>query len=139
MHLQKPWIELEWGTRKDGSGGNETRRKITLYSFRRYVKSTITDLGFSDYSEWYIGHSGSTYWTKKDNEKAQIFKKIEAYLTFLKITQLNRQGADLEARLEEVQTINQELRQKNIENDNKIRLQIETRDEEIQFLRSEMR
>ncbi len=126
------------GSRKDGGGGNETRRKITLHSFRRYVKSTIADLGFSDYSEWYIGHSGSTYWTKKDNEKAQIFKKIEAYLTFLNITQLNRQGADLEARLEELQTINQELRQKNIENDN-IRLQIEARDEEIQFLRSEMR
>ena len=129
------------GSREDGGGGggNETRRKITLHSFRRYVKSTIADLGFSDYSEWYIGHSGSTYWRKKDNEKAEIFKKIEPYLTFLNITQLTRQGADLESKLEELQAINQELRQKNIENDNKIRLQIEARDEEIQFLRSEMK
>ena len=60
-------------------------------------------------------------------------------MTFLNITQLNRQGADLEAKMEELQTINQELRQKNLENDNKIRLQIEARDEEIQSLRSEMR
>ena len=56
-------------------------RKITLHSFRRYVKTTISDLGYSDYSEWFIGHSGSTYWRKKDNEKAEIFQKIERYLT----------------------------------------------------------
>jgi hypothetical protein len=124
------------GTRKDK---NEIRREITLHSFRRFVKTTISDLGYADYSEWFIGHSGSTYWRKKDNEKAEIFKKIEPYLTFLNITQLTRQGADLESKLEELQTKNQELIQKNIENDNRIRLQIEARDEEIQSLRSEMR
>ena len=124
------------GLREDG---NEIRRQITLHSFRRWVKSTISDLGYADYSEWFIGHSGSTYWRKKDHEKAEIFKKIEPYLTFLNITQLSRQGADLESKLEELQTKNQELIQKNIENDNRIRLQIEARDEEIQSLRSEMR
>ena len=124
------------GSREDG---NEIRREITLHSFRRFVKTTISDLGYADYSEWFIGHSGSTYWRKKDNEKAEIFKKIEPYLTFLNITQLTRQGADLESKLEELQTKNQELIQKNIENDNRIRLQIEARDEEIQSLRSEMR
>ena len=46
--------------------GNENRREITLHSFRRFVKTTISDLGYSDYSEWFIGHSGSTYWRKKD-------------------------------------------------------------------------
>ena len=97
------------GYREDG---NENRRKITLHSFRRYVKTTISDLGYSDYSEWFIGHSGSTYWRKKDNEKAEIFKKIEPYLTFLNIQQLNRQGADLETKIEELQDINQVLREK---------------------------
>ena len=91
---------------------NEIRRKITLHSFRRYVKTTISDLGYADYSEWFIGHSGSTYWRKKDNEKAEIFKKIEPYLTFLNIQQLNRQGADLETKIEELQDINQVLREK---------------------------
>ena len=91
---------------------NERRRKITLHSFRRYVKTTISDLGYSDYSEWFIGHSGSTYWRKKDNEKAEIFKKIDPYLTFLNIQQLNRQGADLETKIEELQDINQVLREK---------------------------
>ena len=46
------------GEREDN---NEKRRQITLHSFRRFVKSTISDLGYSDYSEWFIGHAGSTY------------------------------------------------------------------------------
>jgi len=49
---------------------------------------------------------------KKDNEKAEIFQKIEPYLTFLNIQQLNRQGADLETKIEELQDINQVLREK---------------------------
>jgi hypothetical protein len=69
-------------------------------------------LGYADYSEWFIGHAGSTYWRKKDSEKAEIFKKIEPYLTFLNIQQLNRQGADLETKIEELQDINQVLREK---------------------------
>jgi integrase len=91
---------------------NENRRKITLHTFRRFAKTTISDLGYADYSEWIIGHAGSTYWRKKDNEKAEIFKKIEPYLTFLNIQQLNRQGADLETKIEELQDINQVLREK---------------------------
>ena len=97
------------GSREDG---NEIRREITLHSFRRFVKTTISDLGYPDYSEWFIGHSGSTYWRKKDNEKAKIFQKIEPYLTFLNIQQLKRQGADLETKIEELKDINQVLREK---------------------------
>ena len=96
----------------DREDGNEIRREITLHSFRRFVKTTISDLGYSDYSEWFIGHSGSTYWRKKDNEKAEIFQKIEPYLTFLNIQQLKRQGADLETKIEELKDINQALREK---------------------------
>ncbi|HSF49180.1 MAG TPA: hypothetical protein VLA74_00330, partial [Nitrososphaeraceae archaeon] len=44
------------------------------------------------------------------NEKAEIFKKIEPYLTFLNIPQLERQGADLQTKIEELQIINQSLR-----------------------------
>ena len=96
----------------DREDGNEIRREITLHSFRRFVKTTISDLGYSDYSEWFIGHSGSTYWRKKDNEKAEIFQKIEPYLTFLNIQELNRQGADLETKIEELNDVNQVLREK---------------------------
>jgi hypothetical protein len=68
------------GNREDGS---EIRREITLHSFRRFVKTTISDLGYSDYSEWFIGHAGSTYWRKKNSEKAEIFKKIELNLNLI--------------------------------------------------------
>ena len=98
------------GDREDGS--NERRRKITLHSFRRFVKSTISDLGYGDYSEWFIGHSGSTYWRKKDSEKAELFRKIEPYLTFLNIHQLERQGADIQSKVEELEDVNSSLRER---------------------------
>jgi hypothetical protein len=46
------------GEREDS---NERHRQITLHSFRRFVKTTISDLGYADYSEYFIGHSVSTY------------------------------------------------------------------------------
>ena len=95
------------GTREDG---NERRRQITLHSFRRFVKTTISDLGYADYSEYFIGHSGSTYWRKKDSEKAELFRKIEPYLTFLNVHQLERQGADIQTKVEELEDLNQSLR-----------------------------
>jgi integrase len=96
------------GDREDRSNGR--RRQITLHSFRRFVKTTISDLGYGDYSEWFIGHSGSTYWRKKESEKAELFKKIEPYLTFLNIHQLERQGADIQSKVEELEELNQSLR-----------------------------
>ena len=97
------------GEREDG---NENRRQITLHSFRRFVKTTISDLGYSDFSEYFIGHSGSTYWRKKDSEKAEIFHKVEPYLTFLNVHQLERQGADIQSKVEELEELNQSLRQR---------------------------
>ena len=51
---------------------NEKRRQITLHSFSRFVKSTISDLGYTDYSEWFIIYSGSTYYRKKNSEKIDL-------------------------------------------------------------------
>lgn len=87
------------GQREESLGAQH--RKITLHSFRRWVKSTISDLGFYDYSEWFIGHSGSTYYRKSEKEKAEIFRKIEPYLTFLDYEELERKGADIASQLEE--------------------------------------
>jgi len=95
------------GAREDG----DRRRQITLHSFRRFVKTTISDLGYADYSEYFIGHSGSTYWRKKESEKAEIFRKIEPYLTFLNVHQLQRQDADIQTKIEELEELNQSLRQ----------------------------
>jgi hypothetical protein len=58
-------------------------------------------LGFGDYSEWFIGHIGSTYYRKSDKEKAQLFSKIEPYLTFLDYSELEARGADVVTKLQE--------------------------------------
>ena len=97
------------GAKEDG---NPNRRQITLHSFRRFVKTTISDLGYADYSEYFIGHSVSTYWRKKESEKAELFHKIEPYLTFLNVHQLERQGADIQSKVEELEEVNQSLRQR---------------------------
>jgi integrase len=73
------------------------RRKITLHSFRRFVKTTISDLGYSEFSEWFIGHAGSTYWRKKDFEKAEIFRKVEPSLTFLDFPSLEHDSMNTDA------------------------------------------
>jgi integrase len=121
------------GSREESNNENKRgreRRKITLHSFRRFVKTAISDLGYADYSEWFIGHAGSVYWKKKDSEKAEVFKKIEPYLTFLNITQLNRQGADLETKIEELQDLNHLLRNKQNEKED----QIKKLEESVAFL-----
>jgi hypothetical protein len=92
--------------------GNKGRRQITFHSFRRFVKTTISDLGYRDFSEFMIGHAGSTYWRKKDSEKAELFKKVEPYLTYLNVHQLERRGADFETKLEELEVLNKSLREK---------------------------
>jgi integrase len=43
----------------DGRKENSLRRKITLHSFRRFVKSIISDSVNQDYSEWFLGHRKS--------------------------------------------------------------------------------
>jgi hypothetical protein len=95
---------LDRSGKGDREDGNQRRKQITLHSFRRFVKTTISDLGYADFSEWFIGHSGSTYWTKKDSE---MFRKIEPYLTFLNDHELERQGADIQTKVDELEQLNQ--------------------------------
>jgi hypothetical protein len=52
------------------------------------------------------------YWTKKEPEKAEIFRKIEPYLTFLNLHQLERQGADIQSKIEELEELNQSFIEK---------------------------
>ena len=52
------------------------RRRITLHSMRRFVKSTISDLGYGDFSEFMIGHSSSTYYRVRLMKKLLYFEKL---------------------------------------------------------------
>jgi hypothetical protein len=80
-------------------------------SFSRFVKTTLHD-ELCWLFRIFIGHSGSTYWRKKNSEKAEIFRKIEPYVTFLNIHQLERQDADIRTKVEELEELNQSLRQR---------------------------
>ena len=96
------------GTREDG---NEGRKQTTLSSFRRFVKTTISDLGYADYSVFY--RTFRVYiLAQKGSEKAEIFRKIEPYLTFLNVHHLQRQDADIQTKIEEVEELNQLPRQR---------------------------
>jgi hypothetical protein len=39
-----------------------------------------------------------------------LFRKLEPYLTFLNIPQLERQGADIQSKVEELEQLNQSMR-----------------------------
>ena len=91
---------------------NKTRRRhvYTFHSMRRWVKSVISDVISSDYSEWAIGHSGSSYYIKSDKEKYALFKRVEPYLTYLDQSSLEQKQTDLQSRLETMEQENKELR-----------------------------
>jgi integrase len=80
---------------------NKNRHVFTLHSFRRYVRTLISDLGYQDYAEFTLGHSNSTYWRKSTKEKHALFKRIESHLLLLDQTSLERKGADIQTKLEE--------------------------------------
>ena len=101
------------GARKDSS----RRHRITLHSLRRFVKGIISDQAGQDYSEWFLGHDHSVYWTKKEPYKRQIYAtKCMKYLTFLDYSTLEATGKNIESKLSEKEQEIQTLRQKDAMN-----------------------
>jgi integrase len=93
--------------------GLKIRRKITLHSFRRFVKTVISDQVGQDYSEWLLGHSKSPYYTKKEHERREVYStKCMKYLTFLDYTMIEATGKNIEAKLSEKEKEIQLLRQR---------------------------
>jgi integrase len=98
---------------KIGFEDTARRRHIfTFHSLRRWVKSVISDIISTDYSEWFIGHAGtySTYYRKSEKEKYALFKRAEPYLTYLDQRGLEQKQTDLQTRLETMEEENKELR-----------------------------
>ena len=46
------WEDLDRTWMGNRENGNEFRREITFHSFRRFVKTTISDLGYVNYPEY---------------------------------------------------------------------------------------
>jgi integrase len=102
---------VDFGQRKDNLSH---RRKITLHSFRRFVKTTIADtLAGSDYSEWFLGHTKSTYYVSKPAVRSEIYRtRCMKYLTFLEYSTLEATGKTNEARINELEKEKQIMGQK---------------------------
>ena len=93
--------------------GIHKRRKITLHSLRRFCKSVISNQVNQDYSEWFLGHSKSPYYTLKESERREIYaSKAMKYLTFLDYSTLEATGKNIESRLSEKEREIQLLRQR---------------------------
>jgi integrase len=92
------------------------RRTITFHTFRRFVKTTIANqTRNSDYSEWFLGHRKSTYYTNKPDILKRIYKEdCMKYLTFLDYPTLEATGRSFEAQLKqkdkEIADLHQEVK-----------------------------
>ncbi|HYA83570.1 MAG TPA: hypothetical protein VEH06_09010, partial [Candidatus Bathyarchaeia archaeon] len=85
-------------------------RKITLHTFRRFTKSIISNQANQDYSEWFLGHNKSPYYTVKESARREIYAtKCMKYLTFLDYSLLEA-GHSTEASLQEKDKEIEELR-----------------------------
>ena len=96
-------------TRKE----NSLRGIITFHSFRRFVKSVVSDSVNQDYSEWFLGHRKSPYYVKKEHELREIYKsKCMNHLTFLNYdAALESGGRTAEIKLQEKQREIEQLRE----------------------------
>ena len=93
--------------------GRRLRRKITLHSLRRHAKGVISNQANQDYSEWYLGHSRSPYYTLKESERREIYAtRVMKYLTFLDYSTLETTGKNIESKLSEKEKEIQLLRQR---------------------------
>jgi integrase len=82
--------------------GRRLRRKVTLHSLRRHAKGVISNQVNQDYSEWYLGHSRSPYYTLKESERREIYAtRVMKYLTFLDYSTLETTGKNIESKLSE--------------------------------------
>jgi integrase len=87
----------------DARKENSLRGVVTFHSFRRFVKTVISDATNQDYSEWFLGHRKSPYYTNKEFQLRELYRiKCMPLLTFLNFAEIESAGRrDFEAKLEE--------------------------------------
>jgi integrase len=93
--------------RKDGM----RRHLFTLHSFRRFTKTILSDNISMEYSEWFLGHAKSPYWTRDPEHKKAEYIRVMKFLTFLDFSMLEAKGKSIAAQLstkdEEIEALKQ--------------------------------
>jgi integrase len=109
------------------------RGRITFHSFRRFVKTTISDSeAGSDYSEWFLGHRKNAYYSSKQTVRAEIYAtKVMKYLTFLDFSVLKATGKNIEAKVNELEKEKQIMSQKHEQDMQELREQTDRKLNEI--------
>jgi integrase len=76
------------------------RHLYTLHSMRRHAKTVISNQANTDFSEYFLGHSKSPYYTLKEPERREIYAtKVMRYLTFLDYSYLESTSKNIEEKL----------------------------------------
>jgi integrase len=123
---------LNMDERKEGM----LRRKITFHSLRRHAKTVISDQTSSDYSEWYLGHAGSPYYTKKEADRRELYAtRCMKYLTFLDYTTLENTGKNIELKLEEKEKEINYLRERDLKRETEMQAMRQDMDKVISYIR----
>jgi hypothetical protein len=128
MEFQKLLTTIGLDERKEGM----VRRKVTLHSFRRFVKTVIANHTSTDYSEWFLGHQKSPYFVQKESERRLLYAtKCMPFLTFTDYSKLEE---DADKKNTEVEM----LMMKDANKDREIELlkqRISIKDKEIELLK----
>lgn len=78
------------------------RRKITFHSFRRHLKSVLSNQVNTDYSEWFLGDNKSPYYTLKQEQRREIYlEQCMKWLTYLDFSLLQKTSKNIESKLED--------------------------------------
>ncbi len=94
------------------------RRKITFHSFRRHLKGVLSNQVNTDYSEWYLGHNKSPYYTLKQEQRRDIYlQKCMKWLTYLDFSLLQNTSKNIESKLEEKENEISYLRQRDLKHE----------------------
>ena len=110
----------------EGAGGIQRRKKVTIHSIRRHAKTVISEQAGTDYSEFFLGHAKSPYWTMKEEKRREIYAtKIMKYLTFLDYSVIETTGKNIEKKLDEKELEIALLRERDLRHESEMKQMME--------------
>jgi site-specific recombinase XerD len=110
--LHRHFVELLAKVEKDKRRDGHQRREITFHLLRTYVYTTISNTGDTQYAEWMLSHSGSTYWKNKEIVRRNKYLDVMPSLTFLDYPTVEAVGRDFVSKLKERDQQVEQLRDK---------------------------